>query len=378
MDLFLDAARKRLRCRILDWNQRETGAYDGQHDDRTARALVERLGRGHVLKYVVPRTCGGVRPAVQVRDLCVIRETLSTASPLADTMFAIQALTAYPITLAGTPDQKARFLPALVSGKSIGAFALTEPEAGSDVASIRTRARRQGDNYLLSGVKTFISNAGVADTYVIFASTQPARKGHGLSAFIVQSDNPGLILRERLSLMSPHPIGTIELKQCRIPASCRLGQSGRGLPLALMTLQALRCSVGAAAVGMAQHALDEALKHAQTRHQFGQPIARLQSVQFKLADMATELEAASLLVYRAAALQDAHEEGALQASAMAKVFATEAAQRAIDQALQIRGSGGLVAGSVFEQLYRAIRALRIYEGTTEIQKLIIARELLKR
>jgi len=377
MDILLDAARLRLKRRVLDWNQKESAAFAGLHDDQTARSLVERLGRRGVLKYVAPRRFGGMRSAVQVRDLCVIRETLSAASPLADTMFALQALTAYPIALAGNQGQRMKFLPGLANGKTIGAFALTEPEAGSDVASIRTRARKHGRSYELSGVKTYISNAGLADTYVVFARTQPAQRARGLSAFLLHSDTPGLILRERMPMMSPHPIGTIALERCRIPESQRLGSPGDGWSLALTTLQALRCSVGAAAVGMAQRALDEAIGHAHARHQFGGPLSRLQSIQFKLADMATELEAARLMVYRAAMSQDAHDETSAKASAMAKVFATEAAQRVIDQALQIRGSGGLVVGTIFEELYRAIRALRIYEGTSEIQKLIIARELLK-
>lgn len=377
MDDILDAARSRLKRRVFEWNEREIGASGEQHDDRAARALVERLGRDRLLRYVVPREFGGARAAVQVRDLCVIRETLSHASPLADTMFALQALTAYPIALAGTAGQRAEFLPGLAQGNEIGAFALTEPQAGSDVASVRTRARKRGDSYELSGVKTFISNAGLADIYVVFASTQPARKGRGLSAFIIRANTPGLYLRERLRLISPHPIGTIELERCRVSASQRLGSAGEGLALALATLQALRCSVGAAAVGMAQRALDEALEHARHRRQFGRPLSGFQSIQFKLADMATELEAARLLVHRAATSQDGRKAGGLRASAMAKVFATEAAQRVVDHALQIRGSGGLVAGTVFERLYRAIRALRIYEGTSEIQKLVIARELLK-
>ena len=375
--MLLDPTQLRLKAKVLHWTDKELPGIDQNHDDEAARRLVRGLGKGGILKYVAPRAFGGARATIRVQDLCVIRAALAAASPLADNMFALQALTAYPVALAGNPSQQKEFLPGLTNGKTIGAFALTEPEAGSDVASVRTQARRRGNGYELSGVKSFISNAGLADIYVIFARTQPIGKDSGLSAFILRSNTPGLTVTERLSLMSPHPIGTLELKRCRVSASQRLGQPGTGLSLALGTLQALRCSVAAAAVGMAQRALAEAIQHAHTRNQFGGPISKLQAIRFKLAEMTTELEASRLLVRHAAQSQDDGDEDRVQASAMAKFYATEAAQRVVDQALQIRGSGGLVAGTVLEQLYRAVRALRIYEGTSEIQKLIIAREVLK-
>ncbi|HEX2244367.1 MAG TPA: acyl-CoA dehydrogenase family protein, partial [Gammaproteobacteria bacterium] len=282
----------------------------------------------------------------------------------------------YPNTLAGRREQKARYLPAIAKGERIMAFALTEPEAGSDVSCLTTRAVRQGSAFRLSGTKRFVSNAGIADKYLVFASTNPELRGKGISAFIVDSTAPGIIIEE-MALLSPHPIGMVCFDECFVPESNLIGGEGQGLQLALQTLDLLRCTVGAAALGFAQRALDEAILYSKQRHQFGRAIAQFQGVQFQLAEMATSLEAARLLVYQAAWAHDSGIADVKQKSSMAKLYATEVAQQIVDQALQIHGGNGLIAGSITERLYRDVRALRIYEGTSEIQKMIIARELLK-
>jgi len=298
------------------------------------------------------------------------------SSALADSMLAMQALGSYPITLAGNEDQRTRYLPPIARGEAIAAFALTEPEAGSDVASMATRAVRRGRQYCLSGTKRFISNAGLAQTYIVFASTNPDRGPKGISAFIVEAPTPGLVLKEKTPLLSPHPIGVLGFEECLVQDSQLLGGEGDGLGIALGTLDTLRCTVGAAAVGMAQRALDEAIQYSRNRRQFKKALVEFQSTQFKLAEMATELAASRLLVYQAAWAND-HGGGDLkEKSSMAKLFATEAAQRIVDQALQIHGGAGLIAGTPVERLYRDVRALRIYEGTSEIQKLVIAKSLL--
>ncbi len=373
---WLGAPRVRLRGALSAWAQAELAGVAADGGDEAARAAFRRLAGRGVLRYVVPRGFGGIRPRVQVRDLCVIRETLAGVSPLADTLFAVQALAAWPIMAAGTPDQRAAWLPGLATGRDMGAFALTEPDAGSDAAAARLRARKRGGAYVLDGVKSLISNAGLAHLYVVFGSTHPARKGKGLSAFVVEAATPGVEVKERLDLISPHPIGTVAFEGCRVPSAQLLGRPGQGLGIALGTLEALRCSVGAAAAGMAGRALAEAVRHAGRRSQFGRSLSRFQAIRFKIADMATDLEAARLLVYQAARAHDRGEGDLRRKASMAKLFATEAAQRVVDQALQIHGGRGLVAGSVMERLYRDVRALRIYEGTSEIQRLIVARDVL--
>ena len=374
----LPAPQLRLRRALSAWVDAELAGLDPDNGDEAALAVFRKLAGHGVFRYAVPRGFGGARRRVQVRDLCVIRETLAAVSPLADTLFAVQALAAYPVAAAGTPGQQAAYLPRLAAGRDMGAFALTEPDAGSDPAAAKLRARKRSGTYVLNGVKSLISNAGLAQLYVVFGSTHPARKGHGLSAFVVEAANPGLVVRERLALISPHPIGTVAFEDCRIPETQLLGEAGNGLEIALGTLEALRCSVGAAATGMAGRALAEAVRYARHRSQFGRTLSRFQAIRFKVADMATELEAARLLVYQAARAHDQGDDSLGRKSSMAKLFATEAAQRIVDQALQIHGGRGLVAGSVMERLYRDIRALRIYEGTSEIQRLIIARDLLGR
>jgi acyl-CoA dehydrogenase len=292
-------------------------------------------------------------------------------------MFALQALGSYPITLAGNYQQKQNSLPRIARGTAIAAFALTEPEAGSDVSLLQTTAKKQATQYSLNGIKRFISNAGIADFYVVFASTAPQQKTKGVSAFLVDAATAGLIVKEKTELLSPHPIGVIAFENCMVPETALLGQEGDGLKIAFETLDLLRCTVGAAAVGFAQRALEEAIDYSSSRRQFGRAIGEFQGIQFKLAEMATELEAARLLVYQAAWAHDCGGSELKQKSSMAKLFATEAAQRIIDQALQIHGGVGLVVGNIMERLYRDVRALRIYEGTSEIQKLVIARELLR-
>ncbi len=311
------------------------------------------------------------------RALCVLREALAWASPLADAVFALQALGSMPVQLAGVQAAKDRWLPVVASGEAMAAFAMTELEAGSDVGSLATRATRKGGEYWLSGTKTLISNAGIADFYTVFASTDPAQGRKGISCFLVPATTPGLRFVRALEISTPHPLGEIAFEDCRIPEGFRLGEEGGGLRLGLATLDRLRPTVGAAACGLAQRALDEALAHASARRQFGRPLAEFELIQEKLARMATDLAAARLLVYRAAWERDKGKERTTLEAAMAKAFATEAAQRIVDDAVQILGGRGVLADHPVDRLYRAVRALRIYEGTTEIQQLIIAGELLR-
>jgi acyl-CoA dehydrogenase len=376
---FFDADHLELRQRVRGWveaNLISDPAGEKNLEDE-ARRLVKRLGEAGFNRHAVPRAYGGAREKVEARDLCILREELARGSALADTMFGMQGLGSYSITLAGSDEQKRRYLPKVASGEAIAAFAITEPDAGSDVASLKTLATRRGNNFCLTGTKRFISNAGIADHYVVFASTEPEKKAKGVSAFIVDADAAGLIVKEKTEVLSPHPIGVLAFENCEIAENALLGKPGEGLNIAFGTLDLLRCTVGAAAVGLAQRALEEAVRYAGERQQFGQALARFQGIQFKLADMATELEASRLLVYQAAWAHDCGAEEAKQKASMAKLYATEAAQRVIDQGLQIHGGTGVIVGNIMERLYRDIRALRIYEGTSEIQKLVIARELIK-
>jgi acyl-CoA dehydrogenase len=376
---FFDADHEQLRQRARAWVETNLLAGSGAEADveAEARRLVKGLGEAGFTRYAAPKAYGGMRERVHARDLCIMREELARGSALADTMFAMQALGSYPITLAGNEAQKRRYLPKVASGEAIAAFAITEPEAGSDVSSLQSQATRHGTQYSLMGTKRFISNAGIADHYVVFAATEPEKKAKGVSAFIVDATAPGLVVKEKTALLSPHPIGVIAFENCLIPNTSLLGNEGEGLALALRTLDTLRCTVAAAALGLAQRALEEAMRYSRQRQQFGRPIAQFQGTQFKLAEMATELEAARLLVYQAAWANDTGSSELKRKASMAKLYATEAAQRIIDQALQIHGGVGLIAGHIAERLYRDIRALRIYEGTSEIQKLVIARELTK-
>lgn len=376
---FFDPDHLELRQRIRTWADvnliSHTRVESGVEEE--ARRLVKQLGNEGFVRHAVPLRYGGARQQVQARDLCILREELSRGSSLADAMFAMQALGSYPITLAGSDGQKERYLPRVGRGESIAAFAVTEPEAGSDLASMQTRAVRRGNEYVLTGTKCFISNAGIADHYVVFASTEPEKRGKGISAFLVEADTPGFVVIEKTAVIAPHPIGVIGFEDCLVPEENLLGAEGDGLKIALSTLDVLRCTVGAAALGLGQRALEEAIQYSRSRRQFGQELAKFQGTQFKLADMATELEAAKLLVYQAGWAHDCGREGAKQKSSMAKLYAAEAAQRIVDQAVQLHGGKGVVVGNVVERLYREVRALRIYEGTSEIQKIVIARDLIR-
>ena len=353
----------------------EVRAGDDERDvDETLRSYVLLLAENDLLKYAVSRP----EQPFDLRSFCIIRETLSYSSSLADLAFVMQGLGTYAISLAATEHVRDFWLARAAIGKAIAAFALTEPDAGSDVAAIKTTARRVDDSYIIDGRKRFISNAGVADFYTVFARTGTREDGRAeISAFIVSARMPGFSVAERTEMIAPHPIGELEFKSCKVPAEDMIGKQGDGLRLSLQTLDMFRASVGAAACGMARRALDESVLYAKTRQQFGKPLSGHQLIQGKLADMATELDAARLLVYRAAYLKDAGAESSTREGSEAKLFATEAAGRIIDQAVQIHGGIGLVRGTVIERLYRDVRALRIYEGTSEIQKLVIAAQLLK-
>ena len=333
-----------------------------------AREIVALLGAG-----------GWLRPVEEqdLRGACLAREAIAGASSLADAVYALQALSATPLLLADNAGQRDRWLPELLDGRSLGAFAMTEPEAGSDVASMRTRAVREGDGYVLSGTKTLISNAGIADVYVVFASTDPERGSRGLSAFVVPADTEGLEFVRPLVMSAPHPLGEIAFHDCRVPEDARLGAEGGGFKLGMATFDRLRPTVAAAACGMAGRALEEAEGHALSRSQFGKPLGDFQLIQQKLARMATELTAARLLTYRAAWERDRGAARITVEAAMAKAYATEAAQHIVDDAIQILGGRGVLADSVVDRLYRSVRALRIYEGTTDIQHMIIASHRLR-
>lgn len=334
-----------------------------------ARALVGRLGAEGWLQAIADQDW---------RACCLAREALAAASPLADAVFALQALGAMPIVLSGNKEMKVRFAEPALAGKKMASFAMTESEAGSDVAALSASARRDGDGFVLSGTKTFISNAGIADFYTVFATTDRAKGGKGIGCFVVPADAPGLRFVKPLVLSAPHPLGEIAFDEVRVPVSHQLGEAdGAGYKLGLATLDRVRTTVGAAACGMAARALEEALAHARARKQFGKTLAEFQLVQEKLARMATELTAARLLVYRAAWEKDKGAERVTLEAAMAKAYATEAAQRIVDDAVQILGGRGVLADNPVDRLYRSVRALRIYEGTTEIQHLIIAGQLVK-
>ncbi len=344
---------------------------------REARVLLALLGEAGWCRYTVPAEGGGELPAVSVAALCSIREALAAASPLADAVFALQALGAMPIVLSANRELQARWLPEVAAGRAMAAFAMTEPEAGSDVGAIATRAERRDGGWRLDGRKHLISNAGIADFYAVFAQTDPAAGRRGIACFVVPADASGLAFAGAQVLSEPHPLGAIELNGCRIPDSALLAGPGEGFALGLRALDLLRPTVAAAACGFASRALEEAVAHATTRRQFGKMLAEQQLIQAKLARMATDLEAARLLTRRAAEAADSGAASLTLAAAQAKLFATEAAQRIVDEAVQILGGRGVLAASPVDRLYRAVRALRIYEGTSEIQQLVIARELLR-
>lgn len=368
---FLEPAHLELGERAAEFGASELAGLAYQEDDRAARRsardICAALGRHGFLAPIGEQ---------DFRACCVIREALAAHSPLADAVFALQALGSTPITLAGTEKQRARWRDAALRGEAIAAFAMTEPEAGSDVGAMRTTAVHDDGGYVLNGVKTFISNAGIADFYVVFASTSPEAGTRGLSSFLLPAETPGFRFVRPLVMADPHPLGEIAFEDCRLPESARIGEEGDGFKTGMATLDRLRPTVGAAACGMASRALHEALGHARTRRQFGQPLAEFQIIQEKLGRMATDLTAARLLVYRAAWERDRGAERTDVEAAMAKSFATETAQMVVDEAVQILGGRGVIADHPVDRLYRSVRALRIYEGATEIQRLIVARHLI--
>jgi acyl-CoA dehydrogenase len=369
---FLEDRHASLSKDAADYAARELRPRPEPRDDdaarKEARVLLTEVGRAGYFRPIHDQDW---------RACCLVREALASASPLADAVFALQGLGTLPILWSGSEALRERWVEAAIQGRAMAAFAMTEADAGSDVAAMKTTARRDGDSYRLSGTKTFISNAGIADFYTVFATTDPAAGGKGISCFVVPADTPGLRFTRAQILSAPHPLGEIAFQDCRVPSANRLGEEGRGMALGLKTLDRMRATVGAAACGMAARALEEAFSHARSRKQFGTPLAGFQLIQEKLARMATDLTAARLLVYRAAWTADRGAERVTLEAAMAKAYATEAAQRVVDDAVQILGGSGVLATHPVDRLYRSVRALRIYEGTTEIQHLVIAGQLMK-
>jgi len=349
------------------------GAADAGDPIEAGRGFIDRAAAAGLLSIFV----GDGQTAPALRPLCLAREAIAACSGCADSVYAVQGLGSYPIVRVGSDRLKREYVAEAAQGRAIGAFALTEPEAGSDPAGIQTEARRDGDAYLISGTKTYISNAGLASFYVVFARTGPGAGSKGLSAFVVDAAAPGFQVERQIDLLAPHPIGQLRFDECRVAADRRLGAEGEGLKIALSTLDFFRSSVGAAACGIAARALQEAATYASRRRQFGSALSDFQATRIALADMATELDAARLLVYRAAWTKDGGAARVTRESSMAKLFATEAAQRIVDRAVQIHGSLGVTRGTIVERLYREVRALRIYEGTSEIQRLVIAEQVLK-
>jgi acyl-CoA dehydrogenase len=376
---FFEERHRRFAAQLRAWaGETLAPLIDHEDVDVSCRRLVECLGEGGWLRAVVPEAYGGLSPAFDVRTLCLARETLAYANGLADFAFAMQGLGTGPITLFGSDELKRRYLPSVGDGVTIAAFALSEPEAGSDVAAMTATATPDGpDHARIDGVKTWISNGGIADHDVVFVRTGEAPGAKGLSAFVVDADAPGLTIEERIEVIAPHPLATLRFDACRVPVSQRIGGPGEGFKVAMATLDVFRATVGAAALGFARRALDEAVERASSRQLFGAPLGDLQLTQGALAEMATAVDASALLVYRAAWTKDRGAPRVTREAAMAKMHATEAAQEVIDKAVQIFGGLGVTKGVKVEELYREIRALRIYEGATEVQKIVIARELMK-
>jgi acyl-CoA dehydrogenase len=374
---FFAPAHAALEQELDAWAAQHIHAGHGHDVDAACRQLVRQLGDAGWLRHAIGGTqYGGALDAIDTRAICLIRETLARHSGLADFAFAMQGLGSGAISLFGSAANKAAYLPRVARGDAIAAFALSEPQAGSDVAAMQCAAEADGDHYVLNGEKTWISNGGIADFYVVFARTGEQPGARGISAFIVDAGTPGFEIAERIDVIAPHPLARLTFANCRIPAAQRLGEAGQGFKVAMATLDVFRTSVAAAALGFARRALDEALAHTTQRQMFGHTLADFQLTQAKLAQMATGVDAAALLTYRAAWQRD-QGRNVTKEAAMAKMTATETAQQVIDAAVQLFGGLGVVSGHPAEQLYREIRALRIYEGATEVQQLIIARELLK-
>jgi acyl-CoA dehydrogenase len=379
---FFDDHHRRFAETLSRWADAKLPSLPHDDVDQACRARVAALGEAGFLKAVVPKSHGGSHPVLDVRTLCIAREILAFRDGLADFAFAMQGLGTASISLFGSEELKRKYLPPVRDGKTIAAFALSEPEAGSDVAAMATTAKADGAHVRLDGEKTWISNGGIADHYVVFVRSGEAPGARGLSAFVVDAGTPGLNVAERIEVIAPHPLARLTFHGARVPVANRLGKPGEGFKVAMATLDIFRSTVGAAALGFARRALHETVEHAATRKLFGAPLGDLQMTQAAIADSATEVDAAALLVYRAAWVKDVGATGlgaerVTREAAMAKMFATEAAQRVIDRAVQIHGGAGVRKGVKVEELYREIRALRIYEGATEVQKIVIAREMLK-
>ena len=376
---FFDDSHREFAAALEQWACKNVEKLSDHCDvDQTCRSLVRALGNAGWLRTVVPASYGGWSPQIDLRKLCLAREILAWHHGLADFAFAMQGLGSGPISLFGSDALKAQYLPDVCAGCRIAAFALTEPAAGSDVGALAMTATADGtDHVRINGIKTWISNGGIADHYIVFARTGEAPGVKGLSAFVVDANTPGLTTVERIEVIAPHPLATLRFQDCRIPVTQRLGVGGDGFKVAMATLDVFRATVGAAALGIARRALDEAASRAATRMLFGRSLGDLQMTQAALAESAAEVDAAALLVYRAAWSKDTGAERITRESSIAKMFATEIGQKVVDRAVQIHGGNGVRVGSKAEALYREIRALRIYEGATEVQKVVIARELMK-
>ena len=374
---FFEDSHRQLHDDLHKWSaQQFTNRVHQGNVDQTCVDLTRTLGKAGWLRYCVPAQYGGALPALDSRSLCLIRQTLSYYDGLADFAFVMAGLGSGPISLFGSDHLKEKYLPKVATGELIAAFALSEPDAGSDVAAMTTRATRTAMGYRLNGVKTWISNADIADFYIVFARVE-GDEAEGVTAFVVDATTPGLNVTERFDVIAAHPIGSLTFTDCEIPASQRLAQPGQGFKVAMQNLDVFRASVGAAALGFAEIALDMGISRATTRPMFGAMLSDLQMTQGAIGDMSTEIDAATLLIYRAAWERDILQRRTTKSAAMAKMFATEAAQRVIDRCVQLHGGLGVRVGHPLEMLYREIRALRIYEGATEVQQVIIARETLK-
>ena len=376
---FFDDAHRELANEIDSWAKTELNWLEGAHDDidSACRKLVAQLGKAGWLRNSVPASAGGIYPQLDVRSLCLSRQHLAYYSGLADFAFAMQGLGSGPISLFGDEATQPRYLTKVAKGALISAFALSEPNAGSDVAAMATEAVVDGDDYILNGTKTWISNGGIADFYTVFARTNEAPGAKGISCFVVEADNPGLKIANRIDVIAPHPLATLSFEDCRVSKTAMIGQPGKGFGIAMATLDVFRSTVGAAALGFARRALDEAGKHSTQREIFGGKLSDLAITQSSLGEMALDIDASALLIYRSAWTKDTQGTRVTREAAMAKFYATEAAQRIIDQALQLHGGLGVVTGNMVESLYREIRALRIYEGASEVQKVIMGQQALR-
>ena len=370
---FLSKSHKDLYFKLEDWAENNLKDLDHNNVDNTCKLLVSKLGSAGFLNY------SGIseeNPKVDVRSLCLIRETLAKHDGLADFSFAMQGLGSMPISLHGNLEQQKFWLPKIQSGHAISAFALSEPRSGSDVANLELMAKRERNGYVINGEKTWISNGGIADVYTVFARTGEGPGAKGLSAFIVPANTPGLLIKERIEAVSPHPLATLSFENLFLDADAMIGQPGDGFKIAMASLDNMRSTVGAAALGFARRAFQESVTRSKSRVLFGAPLGDLQMIQGHLADMCVDIDASALLIYRAAWVKDSGAERITKEAAMAKLYATERAQVVIDKAVQIHGGDGVRKGHIVESLYREIRALRIYEGATDVQKIIIARNAL--